>query len=120
MVFFKSNLIKILMSKTIKKPTNSTDKKNCCEEMQHPDRSNLIPNLNRIAGQIEGIKKMINEKRYCVDILQQFKSVKSAIGGVEAKMLEAHMDSCIISAFNSKDEQEKAKKISELKELYRR
>lgn len=104
------------------KKTNQTktNKDNCCEKMKYPDHSNLLPNLNRIAGQIEGIKKMIADRRYCVDILQQFKSVKSAIGGVEGKMLEAHMDSCVVAAFNSKSEKEKLEKIAELKELYRR
>lgn len=102
------------------KTTSSVDpKKNCCQTMQHPDHSALMPNVNRVAGQIEGIKKMISDRRYCVDILQQLKSVKSAIGGIEAAMFEAHMDSCIASAFLSQDEKEKSKKISELKNLYR-
>jgi DNA-binding FrmR family transcriptional regulator len=106
------------MSKKTDKPISDN---NCCETMtKYPDHSKLLPNLNRIAGQIEGIKKMINDRRYCVDILQQFKSVKSAIGGVEAKMLEAHMDSCVTATFNSKNERDKLKKISELKDLYRR
>lgn len=105
----------------IKKPIKTKSSDNCCDKMsEYPDHSKLLPNLNRIAGQIEGIKKMIAERRYCVDILQQFKSVKSAIGGVEGKMLEAHMDSCVTATFNSKNEKEKMKKISELKDLYRR
>jgi CsoR family transcriptional regulator, copper-sensing transcriptional repressor len=105
------------MSKKQISKTKPTD--NCCKTMEYPDHSNLVPNLNRIAGQIEGIKKMITDKRYCVDILQQFKSVKSAIGGVEAKMLEIHMDSCVTAAFNSNNEKDKLAKISELKDLYR-
>lgn len=86
----------------------------------HPDYSHLIPNINRISGQIEGIKKMIIEKRYCPDIVQQMKSAKSALNSVEAILLESHMDSCVMDAFNSKDEKEKSKKIDELKILYRR
>ena len=103
-----------------KSKTTSTTQKDCCPAIKHPDHSNLLPNVNRVAGQIEGIKKMIAERRYCPDILQQLKSIKSAIGGIESSMLEAHMDSCLIAAFNSKDEKEKIKKIAELKKLYRR
>lgn len=63
---------------------------------------------------------MIAEKRYCPDILQQLKSAKSAIASIESAMLEAHMDACVASAFNSQNEKEKANKIAELKVLYRR
>ena len=98
----------------------TSSQEDCSAAMGHPNHSNLLPNVNRVAGQIEGIKKMIAEKRYCPHILQQLKSIKSAISGIEASMLEAHMDSCLIAAFNSKDEKEKIKKIAELKELYRR
>ncbi len=100
--------------------TNSEAKKNCCDAMQFPDHSNLLPNVNRVAGQIEGVKKMITDRRYCPDILQQLKSAKSAIASIEATMLEAHLDSCVVDAFNSQNEREKIKKISELKILYRR
>ena len=95
-------------------------KKSCCGTTKHPDHNNLLPNLNRISGQIEGIKKMITERRYCPDILQQLKSAKSAIASIAATMLEAHLDSCVVDAFNSQNESEKTKKISELKILYRR
>lgn len=97
-----------------------SSKKGRCAAIKHPDYNYLLPNVNRVAGQVEGIKKMMAERRYCPDILQQLKSIKSAISGIEASILEAHMDSCLIAAFNSKDEREKIKKITELKALYRR
>ncbi len=109
------------MAKKLTKPKTSTErKKNCCEAMQYPDHSNLLPNVNRVAGQIEGVKKMIADRRYCPDILQQLKSAKSAINSIESAMLEAHMDACVMDAFNSQNEKVKAKKIAELKVLYRR
>lgn len=113
------------MSKNLTKSNNKSLatklKKNCCDNMsEHPDHSNLLPNVNRVAGQIEGVKKMITDRRYCPDILQQLKSAKSAIASIEAAMLEAHMDSCVTNAFNSQNEKDKAKKIAELKILYRR
>ena len=109
------------MSKKLNKTsTTSKEKQNCCDIMPHPDHSNLLPNINRVAGQIEGVKKMVTERRYCPEILQQLKSVKSAIVSIEAAMLESHMDACVTDAFNSNNEKEKAKKIAELKVLYRR
>lgn len=104
-----------------KKLTNTKSSNNCCDKTsKHPNHSNLLPNLNRIAGQVEGIKKMIAEERYCIDILQQLKSVKSAIAGVESSILEEHMHSCVAAAFSSKNEKEKMDKIAELKDLFRR
>ncbi len=109
------------LTKSPKKPlATSEPKKNCCDMMQFPDHSNLLPNVNRVAGQIEGVKKMIADRRYCPDILQQLKSAKSAINSIESAMLEAHMDACVMDAFNSQNEKVKAKKIAELKVLYRR
>jgi CsoR family transcriptional regulator, copper-sensing transcriptional repressor len=113
----KSQTKKLLAKKSLITPK---EKKSCCETMQHPDHANLLPNLNRVSGQIEGVKKMITERRYCPDILQQLKSAKSAINSIESAMLEAHMDACVVNAFNSSNEKEKAKKIAELKVLYRR
>lgn len=96
-------------------------KMDCCSQgEQHPDHSNTLPNLNRIGGQIEGIKKMIEERRYCPDILVQLRAVRSAISSIEANMLETHLSACVKDAFNSENEKEITKKIAELKDLFKR
>lgn len=84
----------------------------------HPDHSNDIARLNRILGQIEGIKKMIEDKRYCVDILTQTKAVGSAIKGLEASILERHLHHCVSSAIEAKNKNESQKKIEELLDLF--
>lgn len=56
----------------------------------------MITRMNRIEGQIRGIKKMIENDVYCDDILHQFMSVESAIVGVKSQLLEAHMKSCVV------------------------
>lgn len=95
-------------------------KKGCCQEVEHPDYSRQIPGLNRVAGQVEGIKRMIEGRRYCPDILAQLRALRAAVNRIEANILETHIDSCVTAAFNAGDAEEKAKKIAELKELYRR
>lgn len=94
--------------------------KNCCEDPQHPDYSNQIPSLNRVGGQIEGVKRMIEGRRYCPEILTQLRALRAAINTIEANILETHLDSCVTSAFNEGNRQQRAKKIAELKDLYRR
>lgn len=92
----------------------------CNDEKKHPDHSGELHRLNRIAGQVEGIRKMIEENRYCPDILTQIKAVRSALRALEGSVLEAHLKSCVVDAFASTDEQEKQKKIAELKEIFKR
>lgn len=101
------------------KKTEKT-KAGCCEIKQHPDHQKLLPNVNRIAGQIEGVKRMISEKRYCPDILVQLRAIRSAVNTLEASILEAHLGACIKNAFHSNDEKQINDKMLELKELYKR
>lgn len=92
----------------------------CCAEMKFTDHSKELPRLNRISGQVEGVKKMIEKHMYCPDILTQLRAVRSAVNSVEASILEAHLDSCVTDAFKSGNRGQAAKKMNELKELYRR
>jgi DNA-binding FrmR family transcriptional regulator len=86
----------------------------------YPDHSALLSRLNRVSGQVEGIKRMIKDRRYCPDILTQLHAIRAAIGGIEADMLTAHLEACVSSALKSNNAKEKRKKIAELKELYKR
>ena len=95
--------------------------KDCCAEMsQHPDYSKQLAGLNRIGGQIEGVKKMINERRYCPEILTQLRAARSAINSIEASILETHLDACVNDAFATGDKKQRSEKMAELKELYRK
>ena len=82
-----------------------------------PNHSENLPRLNRISGQIDGIKKMIEEERYCVDIVNQIKAVRSALKSVEKNILSKHIKHCVVASFNvSKTEQEQ--KINELISIF--
>ncbi|TDF97202.1 metal-sensitive transcriptional regulator [Paenibacillus piri] len=59
-------------------------------------KNNLINRLNRIEGQIRGIKGLIEKDTYCDDVLNQISSVQSALNGVGKLLLEHHMKSCVI------------------------
>lgn len=83
----------------------------------NPGYKEQIPSLNRIEGQIKGIKKMIEERRYCVDILTQLKAVKAAVNKVEQAVLKSHMQHCLMHAVESNDENDILNKIDELMQL---
>lgn len=87
---------------------------------QHPDHSKELPRLKKIAGQVSGIIKMIDDKRYCVDILQQLGAVKSAINSVQANLLETHLNNCIKETLELKKDDAIEEKISELKEVFKK
>jgi len=80
----------------------------------YPNHENQIGRLNRIEGQVKGIKKMIVDRRYCVDILTQLKAVKSAIHKVEQGILRAHIQGCLKNAVGSGDESAIQVKIDEV------
>lgn len=92
----------------------------CCDRTLHPDYGPLLPRLNRIAGQVEGVRRMIGGRRYCPEILTQLRAIRAAINSLEAGILETHLDACVRAAFDSDNRHEKEAKIAELKELYRR
>tara|TARA_X000000368_G_C22657604_1_gene548193 strand:+ start:320 stop:580 length:261 start_codon:yes stop_codon:yes gene_type:complete len=69
--------------------------------MIHPNHREQVPSLKRIEGQVRGITKMIEEEKYCIDILDQIKAVKSAISTVEGKILKTHLKACVKDAMSS-------------------
>lgn len=85
--------------------------------MQHKEQ---IVFLKKIEGQIRGIQKMIEDKRYCVDILTQLHSIVGAIFSVEDKILDRHLQGCVSQALKGKSDIEKQNKIDEILQLLKR
>ena len=85
--------------------------------MSHPDHSDNLSALKRIEGQVRGIHQMIENKRYCMDIVNQIKAIKSSLTRVETKILEKHLRSCVTQALNKQDMEEK---ISELVKVFKK
>jgi DNA-binding FrmR family transcriptional regulator len=76
--------------------------------------------LRRIAGQVEGIQRMVAQDRYCVDVLLQIAAVQAALGRVGKLVLGTHVETCVSDALSSGDEEERRKKIDELMEVFSR
>ena len=81
------------------------------------EKEPTIKRLNRIEGQVRGIVRMIEDERYCIDILQQMQAVKSAFAKVEDAILKDHSSTCVEKAIASGDPQEQRKKFGELVDL---
>ena len=59
-------------------------------------RKRLRTRVNRIAGQVAGVQRMIDEDRYCVDVLHQIAAVRSALDGLGVELLTRHLESCVV------------------------
>ncbi|MEM7097338.1 MAG: metal-sensitive transcriptional regulator [Pseudomonadota bacterium] len=81
------------------------------------EKESTIKRLNRIEGQVRGISRMIDEERYCIDVLQQLQAIKSALAKVEDAVLKDHAATCIESAIDSGDSVDQRKKFGELIDL---
>lgn len=84
------------------------------------DNAKILARLARIEGQIRGIARMVENERYCIDILTQMQAVKSALRKVEEEVLKDHAAHCVAHAIESGDAREQTKKFSELVELFGR
>jgi CsoR family transcriptional regulator, copper-sensing transcriptional repressor len=83
--------------------------------MEHGyDKDALLKRLRRIEGQVRGIEKMVEEDRYCIDILTQLSAVSSALENVGLRVLDDHVQHCVAGAMASGDERAAQEKTAEL------
>lgn len=87
---------------------------------QFPTHQEQLVFLKKIEGQIRGIQKMIEDRRYCVDIITQIHSIIGALHRVENEIFKKHIDGCVVHALKGKSEREKQQKIDEIVELISR
>jgi DNA-binding FrmR family transcriptional regulator len=77
-------------------------------------RKNARSRLARIEGQVRGLVRMIDDDRYCIDVITQVQAVRAALARVEHLVLQDHVGHCIANAVASGDEAERGRKIEEL------
>ena len=82
------------------------------------EKSAIRKRLSRIEGQVRGIDRMIEEERYCIDVLTQLQAVKAALAKVEDAILNDHASTCVLAAIETGDRAEQREKFAELIELF--
>ena len=80
--------------------------------------STTIKRLNRIEGQVRGIARMLDEERYCIDVLHQMQAVKAALARAESEILKDHASHCVEDAIASGNATAQREKVSELVDLF--
>ena len=84
------------------------------------EKEATIKRLSRVEGQVRGVAQMVENDRYCVDILTQLQAVKAALGRAESEILKRHAARCVAEAIASGDENEQQQKFDELIDLFER
>ena len=89
--------------------------------MEHGyDKQQIVKRLHRIEGQVRGIERMVEDDRYCIDILTQISAVSTALESLGFKILDDHVNHCVSDAIASGDETRAAEKTRELLEAVHR
>jgi DNA-binding FrmR family transcriptional regulator len=78
------------------------------------DKHALIKRLHRIEGQVRGIERMVEDDRYCIDVLTQIAAVNTALESLAFRILDEHVQHCVAGALKSGDEDDAATKTREL------
>ena len=76
--------------------------------------------IKRVAGQVDGIRRMLEQDRYCVDILLQIAAARAALDQLGKLVLGSHIETCVVDAFASKKRGEREAKIEELMQVFSR
>jgi DNA-binding FrmR family transcriptional regulator len=82
--------------------------------MQKDIKTSCQKRLSRIEGQVRGLFRMVDEERYCIDIVTQISAVRAALRRVEEEVLKDHVSHCVEHAIASGDKSDQRKKIAEL------
>lgn len=88
--------------------------------MHHHIKTSCRKRLTRVEGQVRGIAKMIDEDRYCIDVVTQLAAVRAALRRVEEEILHDHVSHCVEEAIASGDREAQRNKISELMDVLSR
>jgi len=84
--------------------------------MQHHEEA--VKRLKTVEGHVAGIRRMVDEGEYCIDVIRQIQAVQSALNKVSKMMLEGHMNSCMITAIRGDDAVERERVLKEIAEVY--
>lgn len=82
--------------------------------MEPTIKKSQLTRLGKIEGQVRGVARMIEEDRYCIDVINQVRAVRAALDKVEQEILHDHLEHCVAHAFHAGTERDRKAKIAEL------
>lgn len=88
--------------------------------MDEDQKAKVVARLKRAEGQVAGIRRMIENDKYCVDVLLQVSAAQAALGRVGQIVLKQHIETCVTQALSSDDDGERRRTVDELMEVFAR
>jgi len=88
--------------------------------MQRDAKASVLKRLQRIEGQVRGLARMVEEDRYCIDVVTQVSAVRAALRAVDEEILRDHAATCVEHAISSGNKAEQRRKVAELMEVLAR
>ena len=88
--------------------------------MQHETSRKALTALKRIEGQVRGVAKMVEDDRYCIDVVTQIEAVRAALARVESDLVRQHLGHCVRKAMTSPDAADQDRVIEELVQVFKR
>ena len=82
------------------------------------ESDNTIRRLKNIEGHLRGVIRMVEEETYCIDVIRQIQAVEAALSKVSTKILEDHLNSCVITAIQGSDKKERECVLKEITEVF--
>jgi DNA-binding FrmR family transcriptional regulator len=82
------------------------------------DNENTLRRLKSIEGHVRGIERMVDEGAYCIDVIRQIQAVQAALDKVSSRILEKHLNSCLITAVRGDDPEDRERVLKEISEVF--
>ena len=82
------------------------------------DKDDVLRRLKNVEGHIRGIAGMVEKEAYCIDLIRQIQAVQAALNKVSSKILNDHLNSCLVTAVRGNDPKERERVLKEIAEVY--
>ncbi|NDJ54556.1 MAG: metal-sensitive transcriptional regulator [Chloroflexi bacterium] len=86
--------------------------------MKEESKAEIINRLRSVAGHVNGIARMVDEDKYCIDVIHQIQAVQAALNKISLKVLDDHMHTCVIEAIEGEDLEERERVLSEIRDVF--
>jgi DNA-binding FrmR family transcriptional regulator len=82
------------------------------------ETDNTLRRLKTVEGHLRGVIRMVEEDAYCIDVIRQIQAIEAALNKVSGRILEDHLNSCVITAIQGNDKKERERVLKEISEVF--
>ena len=82
------------------------------------ENENTLRRLKTVEGHLRGVIRMVEEDAYCIDVIRQIQAIEAALNEVSSRILEDHLNSCVITAIQGNDKSERERVLKEITEVF--